>query len=134
MTFGARPKYGNKKVVTAEGEFASKVEYHRWLFLQEAAKNGEIFNLRRQVEYQLLPTQYRTELKKLKYGRVKAVQRVAERKVCYIADYVYEKADGQLVVEDTKGFHDDKYPLKRKMMLFFHGIPIREVKRATEPI
>ena len=61
------------------------------------------------------------------------MQKLIERPVTYVADYVYMK-DGAIVVEDCKGFPDEKYPIKRKMMLYFHGIQLREVKHATEPI
>ena len=52
--------------------------------------------------------------------------------VVYIADFVYQK-DGQTVVEDVKGFRDPssatyaKFVLKRKMMLWIHGIRIKEI-------
>ena len=127
-----RRKYGNKTISNALGEFDSKGEYQRWLFLLDAQREGRISNLRRQVEYELLPTQYKTEIVHLK-TKDKAVQRVAERAVTYIADFVYEK-DGETIAEDFKGFPDDKYPIKRKMMLFFHGISVREVKRPSEDI
>lgn len=127
-----RRKYGNKKIVNAEGEFDSKGEYLRWLFLLEAEKCGTIRNLRRQVEYELLPTQYRTITVHLK-TKDKAIQRVAERSVSYVADFVYEK-DGETVAEDYKGWPDEKYPIKRKMMLFFHKIAVREVKKPGEPV
>ena len=93
-----RRKFGNKKIVTPEGEFASKLEYNRWLILKEAAQKGEISNLQKQVEYQLLPAQYRPVVKKLK-TKEKVVQKLVERAVTYVADYVYEK-DGFLVVGD----------------------------------
>ena len=38
------------------------------------------------------------------------------------------------VVEDYKGYPNDRWPLKKAMMLYFHGIAIREVKKPTEPI
>lgn len=127
-----RRKYGNKKISNALGEFDSKGEYLRYLYLIEAQKSGRIKNLRRQVEYELLPTQYRTEIVHLK-TKDKELTRVAERSVTYIADFVYEK-DGKTVAEDFKGFPDDKYPIKRKMMLYFHNIPVREVKKPGEEI
>ena len=40
----------------------------------------------------------------------------------------------ELVVEDFKGFPNDRWPLKKAMMLYFHGISIREIKKPTEPI
>lgn len=125
-------KYGNKKIQTAEGTFDSSGEWKRWLVLKEAERRGEIANLRRQVEYVLLPTQYRTETVHLK-TKDKEVKRVATRQVTYTADAVYEK-DGQVVVEDFKGFPNDRWPMKKAMMLYFHGIEVREVKKATEPV
>lgn len=125
-------KFNNKKMTTPDGEFDSKGEWERWLFLKEAEKNGKISDLRRQVKYTLIPTQYRTEIVHLK-TKDKEVQRVAEREVTYTADFVYEK-DGKTVVEDFKGFPNDRWPLKKSMMLYFHGVAIREVKKPTEPI
>ena len=125
-------KFNNKKMTTPDGVFDSKGEWERWLFLKEAEKNGQISDLRRQVKYTLIPTQYRTEIVHLK-TKDKEVQRVAEREVTYTADFVYEK-DGETVVEDFKGFPNDRWPLKKSMMLYFHGVAIREVKKPTEPI
>ena len=77
----------------------------------------------------------------------KIVKRVAEREVTYTADFVYRKlknvVENQLmvrvevwekVVEDFKGFPNDRWPLKKAMMLYFHGIAIREVKKPTESV
>jgi len=131
MMYGKR-KFNNKKVETTEGVFDSKGEWMRWLFLKEAEKNGQIRDLQRQVKYTLIPTQYRDEIVHLK-TKDKVVQRVAEREITYTADFVYEK-DGRTVVEDFKGFPNDRWPLKKAMMLYLHGIPVREVKKPTEPI
>ena len=127
-----RRKYGNKKVKVGGETFASKGEWQRWLFLKDAEARGEIRELRKQVEFILLPTQYKNEVIHLK-TKDKVVQRVAEREVTYIADFVYFKGD-EMVVEDYKGFPDEKYPIKRKMMLYFNNVAIREVKKPTEPI
>ena len=43
-----------------------------------------------------------------------------------MADFTYWKGD-QRVVEDTKGHRTEKYIIKRKLMLYVHGIRIREV-------
>ncbi|GAB4464458.1 MAG: hypothetical protein OHK0044_01870 [Burkholderiaceae bacterium] len=51
--------------------------------------------------------------------------RVVERAVKYIADFVYTK-DGKMVVEDTKGCRTRDYVIKRKLMLYVHGIRILE--------
>lgn len=127
-----RRKYGNKKIEFGGETFASKGEWQRWLFLKDAEARGEIQGLRKQVEFILLPTQYKNEVVHLK-TKDKVVQRVAEREVTYIADFVYFKGP-EMVVEDFKGFPDEKYPIKRKMMLYFNGVAIREVKKPTEPI
>lgn len=108
-----RPKYGNRKI-TRDGEtFDSIKEFRRYCELSLLERAGEISDLRRQVPYELLPSQ-----------RVDG--KVIERPVKYRADFVY-KENGQEVVEDTKGFRTPEYKLKRKMMLYFHGIQIREV-------
>ena len=130
--FNPKHKFNNKKMSTPDGEFDSKGEWERWLFLKEAEKNGQISNLRRQVKYTLIPTQYRTEIVHLK-TKDKEVQRVAEREITYTADFVYENG-AEIVVEDFKGFPNDRWPLKKAMMLYFHGVAIREVKKPSEPI
>ena len=77
---------------------------------------GEIYELKRQVPFVLIPTQ------KDEAGRV------IEREVKYIADFTYrDRRDNRLVVEDTKGMKTREYILKRKMMLYRHGIRIQEV-------
>lgn len=127
-----RRKYGNKKVEFGGETFASKGEWQRWLFLKDAEAQGLIRGLRKQVEFILLPTQYKEEVIHLK-TKDKVVRRVAERGVTYVADFVYFKGE-EMIVEDFKGFPDEKYPIKRKMMLYFNGISIREVKKPSEPI
>lgn len=130
--FRKKTKFNNKKIENADGVFDSIGEYKRWLVLKDAERRGEIFNLRRQVKYVLLPTQYRTEVVHLK-TKDKVVKRVAEREVTYTADFVYDKLL-DVVVEDYKGYPNDRWPLKKAMMLYFHGIAIREVKEPTEPV
>ena len=107
-----RAKYHNTKIKTEDGSFDSAKEFRRWTELRIEEKAGHIKDLKRQIPYLLLPTQ-RTDSK-------------TERAVKYIADFVYEQ-DGKIVVEDTKGFRTPEYIIKRKMMLFFYGIEIREV-------
>lgn len=144
-------KFNNKKMSTPDGEFDSKGEWERWLFLKDAERKGQISDLRRQVRFTLIPTQYRTEIVHLK-TKDKSVQRVAEREITYTADFVYKKLKScspfrqdlfgpdsmmeccETVVEDFKGFPNDRWPLKKSMMLYFHGIAVREVKKPTEPI
>lgn len=146
IKFNPKHKFNNKKIETADGVFDSKGEWQRWLFLKDAEREGHITNLQRQVRYTLIPTQYRDEVIQLK-TKTKIVKRVAEREITYTADFVYFKVYkddavtnytfdgvGEWVVEDFKGYPNDRWPLKKAMMLYFHGIPVREVKKPTEPI
>ena len=49
-------------------------------------------------------------------------------KICtYYADFVVYFPSGKVEVIDVKGFKTDVYKLKKKMMLAFHGIYIKEV-------
>lgn len=121
-------KYGNKKITVDGVTFDSKKEYLRWCELCLLEKAGHITELRRQVKYELIPAQYEEyERYSEKTGkRLKNGLRCIEKEVSYIADFVY-KQDGQTIVEDTKGVRTETYIVKRKMMLYFHGIRIREV-------
>lgn len=51
----------------------------------------------------------------------------------YKADFVYEvcQPDGtwKWVVEDTKGTKTKEYIIKRKLMLYIHGISVKETDR-----
>ena len=108
-------KYGNRKI-TADGQtFDSMKEFRRWRELKLLERAGEIGLLRRQVPFDLLPAQYDERTGK-----------IIERGVRYVADFVYQ-TEGFTVVEDTKGMRTKEYILKRKMMLYFHGIRIQEV-------
>ena len=106
-------KYGNKKITVDGVTFDSKKEYFRWCELCLLEKAGQITDLKRQVKFELIPSQ-----------RIDG--KVVERPVHYVADFVYQE-NGQTVVEDTKGVKTKDYILKRKMMLYIHGIKIREV-------
>lgn len=136
-------KYGNRKVTTADGTFDSTGEYRRWLFLRDAERRGEIRDLRRQVTYQLVPAMHYIETVHLK-TKDKQVRRVWTRPVTYTADFVYKaprrsQIEGpcgvyETVVEDFKGMPNDRWPIKKALMAFVHGIYVREVKRPAEPI
>lgn len=127
-----RRKYGNKKITNADGTFDSKLEWQRWVFLKCKELDGEIANLRRQVEYELIPRQTEMVEKRLK-TKTKLIERFLEHPVVYKADFVYDLNNLQ-VVEDTKGFHTPDYIIKRKLMLFRLGIKIKEIKKSNEPI
>lgn len=107
-------KYKSRKVTVDGVTFDSKKEYRRYSELSLLEKAGIIHSLKRQVRFELLPSQ------RGKDGKV------AERAVTYIADFVYFEGD-KLIVEDTKGFRTKDYIIKRKLMLYMHGVRIKEV-------
>ena len=108
-------KYHSHKVITPDGVFDSKREYTRWCELKLMQRAGLITDLKRQVKYELLPTQRAAGKKGM----------VIEYPVYYIADFVYTE-NGREVVEDSKGAKTPEYIIKRKLMLYFHGIRIKE--------
>ena len=138
------PPEPKKNKLNAEkcGGYDSKREERRAAELRLMQMGGKISNLREQVPYLLIPAIYKTEdghlienvhekpKKELEkeFGKLTLV----ERSVVYVADFVYKK-DGKTVVEDAKGFKDPssavyaKFVLKRKLMLYIHGIEVREV-------
>ena len=117
-TSGQGSKYHSVKIETEDGKFDSKAEYRRWLTLKSLAEEGAIIDLKRQVKYPLIGSSRRKT--KLKNGRT------LELAISYVADFVYIK-NGELVVEDVKGFKTDVYVIKRKLMLEKYGIEIQEV-------
>ena len=106
-------KYHSKKTYVNGIEFDSRKEARRYTDLSLLERAGIISELQRQVKFELLPSQ-----------RIDG--KVVERPVSYVADFVYKK-DGETVVEDTKGVKTKDYIIKRKLMLYIHGIRIAEV-------
>lgn len=119
-----RNKYGNRKITRDGMTFDSLKEYRRFCELRLLEKAGAIQDLKRQVEYVLVPTLREPDTVGKRGGVIKG--KVIERKVSYIADFVYTE-NGEIVVEDTKGFKTKEYIIKRKLMLWLHNIKIREV-------
>ena len=125
-----KSKYYNVKTRALDGTvFDSHKEARRWDELLLLQRAGEISDLQRQVRYELIPAQYQTYERYSKRGeRLKDGVRLLERKVEYVADFVYTIAEtGENIVEDTKGVKTKDYILKRKLMLAVHGIRIKEV-------
>ena len=123
-------KYYNVKTKASDGSvFDSMKEARRWEQLLLLQKAGKITSLQRQVAYELLPNQYETYPRYSKKGeRLKDGTKLVERKVDYVADFVYTDAEtGENIVEDTKGVRTKDYVLKRKLMYAVHGIKIKEV-------
>lgn len=121
-------KYGNKKIQADGQVFDSKKEYKRWCELSLLERAGEISKLQRQVPFILIPEQRAPGTETYKRGPKKGHVKpgpVLERKVTYIADFMYEE-NGKAVVEDTKGLRTKEYIIKRKLMLYKYGIRIKE--------
>lgn len=120
-------KYHSKKITIDGIVFDSRKEAARWRELALLEKAGQITGLKLQVPFELLPAQYETFERYGKKGqRLKDGSRCIEKAVIYKADFVYIE-NGKTIVEDTKGFKTKDYILKRKMILYFHGIKIKEV-------
>lgn len=95
--------------------YDSEKEYKRAQKLKLMLHAGLISDLREQVVFLLIPSQTNGE-------------GVEEKPVKYKADFVYrDNETGQTVVEDSKGFRTPEYIIKRKLMLYVHGITIKEV-------
>lgn len=116
-------KYNARKIKDIDGTFDSKKEFRRWRELQMLEKAGHIKDLKRQVKYVLIPAQREPEQSGPRGGRKPG--KVIERECSYIADFVY-CLNGKTVVEDTKGVRTPEYKIKRKLMLWVHGIRILE--------
>ena len=113
---GKSNKYLNDKITVDEIEFDSEKEAIRWRELKLMMRGKVITELERQVRFQLIPAQHDKEGKLL------------ERSITYVADFVYiDMQTGERIVEDTKGAKTKDYIIKRKLMLYFYGIRIREV-------
>ena len=106
-------KYNNAKY----NGYDSKKEAKRAAELKLLEKAGVISNLQEQVVYELIPSQYR-----IVNGKKKCIERAMK----YSADFQYVE-NGNTVVEDAKGFRTDVYRIKKKLMLYFHDIQIKEV-------
>lgn len=108
MKFARTLKHRNVPTIIDGIKFHSKKEAARYKELALLLKFGEITNLELQKVYTLIPKQE------------------GERAVKYIADFVYN--DGfKTIVEDVKGMCTRDYVIKRKLMLYIHGIRINEM-------
>lgn len=112
-----RPKYN----AIRSGGFDSRRERKRYEELKTLEAEGVITDLQRQVPFELIPKQTLPQ----PYQQGKRTIKT-ERAVRYFADFTYMK-DGALIVEDSKGFKTADYIIKRKLMLYVHGIQIKEV-------
>lgn len=126
-----KSKYGAKKITRDGITFDSLKEYRRFCELSLLEKSGDITELQRQVVFPLIPTQREETCEVYTRGKNKGLPKpgkVIEKEVKYIADFVYRNSlTGEVIVEDVKGVKTKEYVLKRKMVLYFHNIRIREV-------
>lgn len=123
-----RNKY-NAFSIEWEGEvFDSRKEMRRYQTLRLAQETGVIENLQRQVKYILIPAQREPDIIGPRGGVKKG--KVIEKELAYVADFVYSM-NGETVVEDVKGYRDGGayrvFSIKRKLMLWVHGVRIKEV-------
>lgn len=124
-----KSKYFNRKITVNGIPFDSQKEYKRFCELSLLQRAGVITDLERQVKFVLIPAQYETYERYGKNGkRLKDGQRCIEKECSYYADFVY-KEKGITVVEDTKSkaTKTTEYIIKRKLMLYVHGIKIKEI-------
>lgn len=108
-----RNKFGNVKT----SGYDSKKEAKRGAQLELLQRAGKITNLTKQVKFELIPSQWMFD----KSGKKKCI----ERAVYYKADFQYIE-NGKIIVEDVKGLKLPEYIIKRKLMLYIHGIIIKE--------
>ena len=128
-------KFGAKQIKDpATGEiFDSKKEFIRWCELRILERAGKISCLKRQVTFELIPSQREESTEVYKAGPQKGLPKpgaVIEKPCKYVADFIYCDADGKTVVEDVKGYKKgaayDLFAIKRKLFLQRYGIKIKE--------
>jgi hypothetical protein len=103
-------KYNAKPTVIDGHRFPSQREANRYCELRLLARAGELRNLRLQPRYEF---------------------RHNGQHICtYVADFAYEELTDtgkwQSCIEDVKGVRTQAYSIKRKLMLAFYHIAIRE--------
>ena len=137
MFFKRKNKYNAKKVEFDGQVFDSKKEKTRYEILKYAEEIGVIQDLQRQVRYELEPPvveKYEEQLKTKTVIKTRTVQ----RGIYYTCDFQYV-IDGEVVVEDVKSSPvqaklDKAYQIRKKLLFARHGIKIKEVFNANEPV
>ena len=125
----SKNKYKNQKATYNGITFDSTKECNRYKELLLLEKAGAIQGLQVQVKFELIPTLREEPIEIYTRGAKKGEfkpGKVIEQACYYIADFVYTEGKNK-VVEDTKGIKTKEYIIKRKLMLWVHGIRIREV-------
>ena len=110
-------KYSARKTTIDGITFDSAKEATRYKKLKMLESMGAIKELKMQVPFELQPA-FRYNGKQI-------------RAIKYVADFTYYAPDKNgnrvYVVEDTKGYRNYEYLIKRKMFLFKFGFEITEV-------
>lgn len=104
-------KYHAQKTPVGDKVFDSKREADRYVELMIMQNMGVIKGLECQKPYKLVKGKWRN-------GRPFSIT--------YKADFVYS-LDGEIVVEDVKGYRTEVYKIKKKLMKAIYGIEIQEV-------
>lgn len=102
-------KYNARRTTVDGIIFHSAKEAKHYRELCRQMKAGEIDAFDRQVRFELVPKQD------------------GERAVNYVADFVTYKDGKRLEVIDVKGMRLPDYVIKRKLLLWVHGIKIKEI-------
>ena len=120
-------KYHNHKIERDGIVFDSQKELRRWEELKLMEKAGMIHGLERQKKFVLIPAQREPDTVGKRGGKHKG--KVIERECSYYSDFAYYTKDGDYVVEDVKSeaTKTEQYRIKRKLMMYVHGIRITEV-------
>lgn len=122
-------KYRNIQTEVFGIKFDSRKEANHYILLRSLEQQGKISDLRMQVPYELIPAVWKDEVVHLK-TKDKTVKRCVQKATHYLADFVYKDKDGNDVVVDVKSpitRQNAEYRLKKKMMLAFKNIEIKEV-------
>lgn len=117
--------------------YDSRKEARRAEELRLLARAGKIRDLQEQVRFELIPAQYEGDTSSALRapspqgeGEGRKRGKLLERRCEYWADFVYvDCSTGETVVEDVKSpaTRTPEYIIKRKLMLWVHGIRIKEV-------
>ena len=121
----SKNKYNAVKTEAHGKIFDSAHEAEQYGELLILARAGEIYDLKTQVKYVLIPAKREPDRTGPRGGKIKG--KVIERETAYIADFVYKTKDGTEIVEDAKGCRTKDYRIKKKLMLSVHGIRLKEV-------
>ena len=122
-------KYHAHKVEVDGITFDSGKEAKRYQELKTLERAGVISGLELQKKFVLIPTQREDDIIGPRGGVTKG--KVIEKECAYYADFFYhDNEKNEDVVEDAKGHITQQlstYRIKRKLLLYVHGIKIKEV-------